>query len=211
MFFFLKFPETVRAEGEDQVGLHVPEDPHDSSTDTCPTFPCSSDFPRPFPPSPVHIVTDSPIRVSLLTIVTNNPSGDDSPIPILSPIHRSSGHNSPTPTSSTPPVLTLSQTFNSLPSIQITNPSNNPFYTPYFSSSFPHPGPIVFPVQGAQSWFSPLVMQTALFCITCCLPLMEGFLLAYLSFKACAGLGNGCERFCVSRSLLGSYVHQESI
>ena len=26
-----------------------------------------------------------------------------------------------------------------------------------------------------------------------------------------AGLGNGCERFCASRSLLGSYVHQESI
>ena len=58
---------------------------------------------------------------------------------------------------------------------------------------------------------SPLVMQMALFCITCCLPLMEGFLLAYLSFEACAGLGNDCERFCASRSLLGSYVHQESI
>ena len=27
--------------------------------------------------------------------------------------------------------------------------------------------------------------------------------------EACAGLGNGCERFCVSGSLLGSYVHQE--
>ena len=145
MFFFLKFPETVRAEEEDQVGLQVPEDPHDSSTDTCPTFPFSSDSPRPFPPSPVHTVTDSPIRVSPLTIITNNPSGDDSPIPILSPIHRSSGHNSPTPTSSTPPVLTFSQTFTSPPSIQTTNPSNNPFYSPYFSSSFLHSGPIVFP------------------------------------------------------------------
>ena len=107
MFFFLKFPETVRAEEEDKVGPQVPEDPHDSSTDTCPTFPYSSDSPRPFPPSPVHTVTDSPIRISLLTIVTDNPSGDDSPTPILSPIHRSSGHNSPTPTSSTPPVLTF--------------------------------------------------------------------------------------------------------
>ena len=29
--------------------------------------------------------------------------------------------------------------------------------------------------------------------------------------EVCAGLGNGCERFCTSRSLLGSYVHQESI
>ena len=139
MFFFLKFLETVRAEEEDQVGLQVPEDPHDSPTDTCLTFPHSSVSPRPFPPSPVHTVTDSPIRVSPLTIITNNPSGDDSPIP------RSSGHNSPTPTSSTPPVLTFSQTFTSLPSIQTTNPSNNPFYSPYFSSSFPHSGPIVFP------------------------------------------------------------------
>ena len=107
MYFFLKFSETVRAEEEDQVGLQAPEDSHESSTDTCPTFPYSSDSPRPFPPSPVHTVTDSPIRVSLLTIVTDNPSDDDSPTPILSPIHRSSGHNSPTPTSSTPPVLTF--------------------------------------------------------------------------------------------------------
>ena len=145
MFFFLKFSETVRAKEEDQVGLQAPEDPHDSSTDTCPTFPYSSDSPRPFPPSPVHTVTDSPIRISLLTIVTDNPSGDDSPTPILSPIHRSSGHNSPTPTSSTPPVLTFSQTCTSLPSIQTTNPPNNPFYSPYFSSSLPHSGPIVFP------------------------------------------------------------------
>ena len=129
MFFLLKFPETVRAEEEDQVDLQAPEDPHDSSTDTCPTFPYSSVSPRPFPPSPVHIVTDSPIRVSTLTIVTNNSSGDDSPIP----------------TSSTPPVLTFSQTSTSLPTIQTTNPSNNPFYSPYFSSSFPHTGPIVFP------------------------------------------------------------------
>ena len=129
MFFLLKFPETVRAEEGDQVGLQAPEDPHDSSTDTCPTFPYSSDSPRPSPPSPVHTVTDSPIRVSPLPIVTNNSSGDDSSIP----------------TSSTPPVLAFSQTFTSLPSIQTTNPLNNPFYSPYFSSSFPHPGPIVFP------------------------------------------------------------------
>ena len=66
MFFSLKFPETVRAEEEDQVGLQAPEDPHDSSTDTCLTFPYSSNSPRPFPPSPVHPVTDSPIRVSPL-------------------------------------------------------------------------------------------------------------------------------------------------
>ena len=139
MFFFLKFPETVRAEEEDQVGLQAPEDPHDSSTDTCLTFPYSSNSPRPFPPSPVHPITDSPIRVSPLFIVTSNSSSNNSPI------HRSTGHNSPTPASSTPPVLTFSQTSTSIPSIQTTNPSNNPFYTPYFSSSFPHTGPIVFP------------------------------------------------------------------
>ena len=138
MFFFLKFSETVRAE-EDQVGLQAPEDPHDSSTDTCLTFPYSSDSPRSFPPSPVHPVTDSPIRVSPLLIVTSNSSSNNSPI------HRSTDHNSPTPASSTPPVLTFSQTFTSIPPIQTTNPSNNPFYTPYFSSSFPHTGPIVFP------------------------------------------------------------------
>ena len=72
-------------------------------------------------------------------IVTSNSSSNNSPI------HRSTGYNSPTPASSTPPVLTSSQTFTSIPPIQITNPSNNPFYTPYFSSSFPHTGPIVFP------------------------------------------------------------------
>ena len=119
----------MRAEEEDQVGPLVPEVPHDCSTDTCLTFPYGSNSPRPFPPSPVHTVTDSPIRVSPLIIVTNNPSGDDSPTPI----------------SSTPPVPTFSQTFTSLPPIQTTNPPSNPFYSPYFSSSFPHTGPIVFP------------------------------------------------------------------
>ena len=138
--FFLKFPETVRAEEEDQVGLQAPEDPHDSSTDTCLTFPYSSNSPRPFPPSPVHPVTDSPIRVSPMFIATSNSSSNNSPI------HRSIGHNSPAPASSTPPIPTSSQTFTSIPRTQTTNPSNNPFYTPYFSSSFPHTGPIVFPV-----------------------------------------------------------------
>ena len=149
MFFLLKFPETVRAEEEDQMDLQAPEDPHDSSTDTCPTFPYSSDSPRHFPPSPVHTVTDSPIRVSPLTIVTNNSFGNDSPIP----------------TSSTSPVLTFCQTFTSLPSIQTTNSPNNPFYSSYFSSSFPHTGPIVFPefpyfgapLPGTSSTFSETV------------------------------------------------------
>ena len=132
---FLKFPETVRVEEEDQVGLPAPEDPHDSSTDTCLTFPYSSNSPRPFPPSPVHSVTDSPIRVSPLFIATSNNS----------PVHGSIDHYSPVPASSTSPIPTSSQTFTSIPSSQFTGPFNNPFYTPYFSSSFPHTGPMVFP------------------------------------------------------------------
>ena len=139
MFFFLTFPETARAEEEDQVGLQAPENPHDSSTDSCLTFPYSSDSPRPFPPSPVHSVTDSPIRVFPLFIVTSNSSNNNSPV------HRSIDHHSPMPASSTPPVLTSSQTFTSILPAQTTNSSNNAFYTPYFSSSFPHTGSIVFP------------------------------------------------------------------
>ena len=57
---FLIFPETVKVEEEAQVGPQAQESPHDSSTDSCLTFPYSSDSPRPFPPSPVHSVTDSP-------------------------------------------------------------------------------------------------------------------------------------------------------
>ena len=139
MFFFLTFPETVRAVEEDQVGLQAPENPHDSSTDSCLTFPYSSDSPRPFPPSPVHSVTDSPIRVSPLFIATSNSSNNNSPV------HRSIDHHSPTPVLSTPPISIPSQTFTSILPAQTTNSSNNPFYTPYFSSSFPHTGPIVFP------------------------------------------------------------------
>ena len=135
MFLFLIFPGTVITEKEDQVGPQAPEDPHDSSTDSCLTFPYSSYSPRPFPPSPVHSVTDSPIRVSPLFIATSNNS----------PVLRSIDHYSPVPTSSTSPLLKSSQTFTSIPSSQITDPFNNPFYTPYFSSSFPQTGPIVFP------------------------------------------------------------------
>ena len=106
--FFLIFPETVGAEEVDQVGLQASEDPHDSSTDTGLTLPHSLNSPRPFPPSPVHSATDSPIRVSPLFIAINNSSSNNSPI------HRSISHNSPTPASSTPPVLTSSQTFTSI-------------------------------------------------------------------------------------------------
>ena len=133
--FFLISPGTVMTKEEDQVGRQAPEDSHDSSTDSCLTFPYSSNSPRPFPPSPVHSVTDSPIRVSPLFIATSNNS----------PVHRSIDHYSPVPAASTSPISTSSQTFTSISSNQITDSSNNPFYTPYFSSSFPQTGPIVFP------------------------------------------------------------------
>ena len=129
----------MRAEEEDQVGLQAPEDPHDSSTNTSPTLPYSSNSPRPFPPSPVHSVTDSPIRVSPLFIAISNSSNNNSPI------QGSVGHNSPAPVLSTYPVPTSSQIFTSIPSSQITDPSNNPLHTSHLSSSFPLTGPIVFP------------------------------------------------------------------
>ena len=129
----------VRTEEEDQVGLQAPEDSHDSSTDTCPTLPYSSNSPRPFPPSPVHSVTDSPIRVSPLFIAISNSSSNNFPI------QGSVGYNSPAPVPSTSPVPTSSQIFTPIPSNQITDASNNPLHTSHLSSSFPLTGPIVFP------------------------------------------------------------------
>ena len=123
MLFFLIFPVTVKAEEEDQVGPQTQENPHDSSTDSCLTLPYSSNSPRPFPPSPVHTVTDSPKRVSPLPIATSNPSSDNSAI------HSPTVHNLPTPVLFTP----------------TTNSYSAPPYFPFSSSSFPQPGPIVFP------------------------------------------------------------------
>ena len=115
ILFFLLFPETVKAEEVGQVGPQTQESPHDSSTDSCLTFPYSSDSPRPFPPSPVHSASDSPKRVSPLPVATSNPSGDNSAI------HSPIVHNLPTPVLSTLP------------------------YFPFSPSSFPQPGSIVFP------------------------------------------------------------------
>ena len=134
MLFFLIFPETVRAEEGDQVGPQA-QDFHDSSTDSCLTFPYSSNSPRPFPPSPVHSVTDSPIRVSPLFIVT----GNNSPVP------RSIDHYSPVPAASTFPISTSSQTFTSILFTPTTVSYNTPLHTPYSSNPFPQTGPIVFP------------------------------------------------------------------
>ena len=139
MLFFLIFPETVRAEEENQVGPQAQENLHDSSTDSCLTFPYSSDSPRPFPPSPVHSVTDSPERASLLPTATSNPSSDNSAI------HSPIVHNFPTPVLSTLPISIPSQTFTSVLFTPTTDSYNTPPYIPFSSSSFPQTGPIVFP------------------------------------------------------------------
>ena len=136
---FLIFPETVKVEEEAQVGPQAQESPHDSSTDSSLTFPYSLDSPRPFPPSPVHSVTDSPKNVSPLSIATSNPSSDNSVI--CSPVI----HNFPTPVLSTLPVSISSQTFTSVPLTPATNSDNTFSYIPFSSSSFPQPGLVVFP------------------------------------------------------------------
>ena len=139
MLSSLIISETVKAEEEDQVDPQAQENPHDSSTDSCLTFPYSSNSPRPFPPSPVHSATDSPKRVSPPPIATNNPSGDNSAI------HSPIVCNFPTPVSFTLPISIPSQTFTSALFTLTTNSYNTPHYIPYPSSSFPQTGPIVFP------------------------------------------------------------------
>ena len=129
----------MKAKEEDQVGPQAQESFHDSSTDSCLTFPYSSDSPRPFPPSPVHSVSDSPKRVSPLPIATSNPSSDNSAI------HSPIVHNLPTPVLSTLPISIPSQTFTPVLFTPTTNSYNTPSYFPFSSSSFPQPGPIVFP------------------------------------------------------------------
>ena len=156
----------MRAEEEDQVGPQAPEDPHNSSTDSCLTFPYSSNSPRPFSPSPVHSVTDSPIRVSPLLFATNNPSSDNSAI------HSPIDHNFPTPTLSTLPISIPSQSFTSILFAPTTNSYNNPLYAPYSSSSFPQTGPIVFPGSppGFPYFGSPLSGSDSTFPNTVSLP-----------------------------------------
>ena len=48
MLLFLIFPETVKAEEEDQVGPQTQESFHDSSTDSCLTFPTVQTLLDPF-------------------------------------------------------------------------------------------------------------------------------------------------------------------
>ena len=145
MLFFLIFPETVRAEEGDQVDPQAQEDFHDSSTDSCLTFPYSSNSPRPFLPSPVHSVTDSPERVSPLPIATSNSPSDNSAI------HSSIVYNLSTPVPSTLPISIPPQTHPSVLFTPTTNSCNTSLYIPYSSSSFPQTGPLVLP--GSSSVF----------------------------------------------------------
>ena len=105
MLFFL---ETERARVGDQVDPQAQEVLHNSSTDSCLTFPYSSDSPRPFPPSPVHYVSVSPEGVSHLPIVTNNPPIDNVVTPSVTV------HAPPIPIPSTIPIFRSSQTHPSI-------------------------------------------------------------------------------------------------
>ena len=138
MLFLLIFPGTVKTQEKDQVGPQAQENLHDSSTDSCLTFPYSSDSPRPFPPS-VHSVSDSPDRVSPLPIATSSSSSVN--LAILSSIV----HNLPTPVISTLHISMPSQTSTSVLFTPTTDSYNTPLYTPYSSSSFPQTGSTVFP------------------------------------------------------------------
>ena len=120
------------------MGPQAQESFYDSSTDSCLTLPYSSDSPRPFPPSPVHSVSDPPKRVSPPPIATSNSSSDNSAV------HNPIVHNLPTPVLSTLPISIPSQTFTPVLFTSTTNSYNTPSYFPFSSSSFPQPGPIVF-------------------------------------------------------------------
>ena len=139
----------------DQVGPQAQEDFHDSSTDSCLTFPYSSNSPRPFPPSPVHSVTTSPERVSPLPIATSISSSDDAAT------HSSIVYTPPTPVPSTVPISRSSQTHPSILLSPITNSYNTPLYLPYPSSSFSQAGPLVLPgISSILPYFGPSFPNT---------------------------------------------------
>ena len=139
----------------DQVGPQAQEDFHDSSTDSCLTFPYSSNSPRPFPPSPVHSVTASPERVSPLPIATSISPSDNAAT------HSSIVYTPPTPVPSTVPISRSSQTHPSVLLSPITNSYNTPLYLPYPSSSFSLAGPLVLPgISSILPYFGPSFPNT---------------------------------------------------
>ena len=139
----------------DQVGPQAQEDFHDSSTDSCLTFPYSSNSPRPFPPSPVHSVTASPERVSPLPIATSISPSDNAAT------HSSIVYTPPTPVPSTVPISRSSQTHPSVLLSPITNSYNTPLYLPYPASSFSQAGPLVLPgISSILPYFGPSFPNT---------------------------------------------------
>ena len=122
----------------DQVDPQAQEVPHNSSTDSCLTFPYSSDSPRPFPPSPVHYVSVSPEGVSPLPIATNNPPTDNVVI------HSATVHAPPIPIPTTVPISRSFQTHPSILLSPITSSYNAPLHPPYLPRFFPPVGPSIF-------------------------------------------------------------------
>ena len=131
------------------------EDFHDSSTDSYPTLPYSSNSPRPFPSSPVHSFTVSPDGVSPLPIATNISLSDN----VVT--HSSIVYTPPTPVLSTIPI---SRSFQTQPSIllsPITSSYSTPLYLPYPSSSFSQAGPSIFSgISSIPPYFGPSFPNT---------------------------------------------------
>ena len=151
MLFFL---ETERARVGDQVDPQAQEVLHNSSTDSCLTFPYSSDSPRPFPPSPGHYVPVSPEGVSHLPIVTNSP-------PIDNVTHSITVRAPPIPIPSTIPIFRSSQTHPSILLSPTTSSYNTLLYPPYLPRSFPQAGPSVFAgISSIPSYFRPSFPNT---------------------------------------------------
>ena len=134
----------------DQVDPQAQEALHDSSTDSCLTFPYSSDSPRPFPPSPVHDVSAFPEGVSSLPTAINNPPIDN----VVT--HSAIVHAPPIPIPSTIPISRSSQTHPSILLSPITSSYNTPLYPPYLPRSFPQAGPSVFAgISSTSPYFGP--------------------------------------------------------
>ena len=128
---------------------------HNSSTDSCLTFPYSSNSPRPFPPSPVHYVSVSPEGVSPLPTAAINPPVDN----VVT--HSSTVH---APSISIPSTISISRSFQTHPSILLsptTSSYNTPLYPPYSPRSFPRAGPSVFAgVSSIPPYFGPSFPNT---------------------------------------------------
>ena len=137
---------TGRAEEGEQVDPLTQGDLHDSSTESCLTFPYSSGSPRPFPSSPAPPATDSLERASPLPIATSNFPSDNSVV------HSSIVYNVSTPVPSTPSISMPSQTHPSVLLTPISNSYNTFLYIPHSSNLFPQAGPLVFP--GSSPAFS---------------------------------------------------------